>query len=79
MFVFGATVAGPLLAIETLAWAAATLMLQLLVAVPDAESLTLLTNEEVPAAVGVPIRSPVDGIRVKPGGSDAGVGVIENV
>jgi hypothetical protein len=76
MFEFGATVVGPLLAIETFAWAAATLMLQLLVAVPDAESLALLAKEEAPAAVGVPMRSPVAGTRLKPAGSDP---VIENV
>ena len=76
---FGATVAGPLLAIETLAAAAATVMLQLLLAVPDAESRTLAPKGKVPVPVGVPIRSPVAGTRLRPGGSDPGVGEIENV
>jgi hypothetical protein len=38
MFAGQATVAGPLLVIETSAWATTTVMLQLLVASPDAES-----------------------------------------
>jgi hypothetical protein len=78
-FVFSATVAGPLLRIETSAEAAAMAMLQLLVPVPDAESCALDAKEKVPAEVGVPMRSPVAVTRLKPGGSDAGVGVIENV
>jgi hypothetical protein len=82
MFAFAATVAGtgPLLLIETSAWAAATVMLQLLVAVPgvgDAESCTLEENRKVPAVVGVPVIAPVEGLMgPKPGGSDP---VIENV
>jgi hypothetical protein len=38
MFAFEATDVGPVLAIETSAWAAATTMLQELVAILDAES-----------------------------------------
>ena len=66
---------------ETSAEAAATAMLQLLVPVPagDAESCALEAKAKVPAEVGVPMRSPVAVTRLKPGGSDAGVGVIENV
>jgi hypothetical protein len=74
--VFGATVAGPLLRIETSAEAAATAMLQLLVPVTDAESRALALKGKVPAKVGVPRRSPVAGTTLKPGGSDP---VIENV
>jgi hypothetical protein len=79
--VFGATAVGPLLRIETSAEAAATAMLQLLVPVPagDAESWALEEKGKVPAKVGVPMRSPVATTRLKPGGSDAGVGVMENV
>jgi hypothetical protein len=82
MFALPATVAGagPLLLIETSARAAATVMLQLLVAVPgvgDAESWTLEENRKVPAVVGVPVIAPVEGLMgPKPGGSDP---VIENV
>jgi hypothetical protein len=80
MFVFGVTAAGPLLMTETSAWAATTLMLQLLVPVPggDVESMALATKEERPATVGVPVIAPVEGLRrTKPGGSDPPV--IENV
>jgi hypothetical protein len=76
MFVFGAMDVGPVLTIETSAEAAATVMLQLLVPVPDAESRTLALKGKVPAVVGVPMTSPVAGIRLKSGGSDP---VIENV
>ena len=81
MFPFPTTVAGtgPLLVIETSAWAAATVMLQvLLVAIPDKESWTLVLKATVPAVVGVPVIAPVEGLRrTKPGGSDPPV--IENV
>ena len=77
MFVLVATVAGPLLTIETSAAAAATVMLQvLLVALTDAESRTLALKGKVPAEVGVPMSSPVAATRLRPGGSDP---VIENV
>jgi hypothetical protein len=76
MFVLVATVVGPLLTIETSAAAAATAMLQELVAVPDPESRALVLKGKAPAEVGVPIRSPVAATRLKPGGSDP---VIENV
>ena len=80
MFAPAATVggAGPLLAIETSAWAAATTMLQVvLVAIPDAESWAWVPKRKVPAVVGVPVRAPVEGLMgPKPGGSDP---VIENV
>jgi len=77
MFLFAATLAGPLLTTETSAEAAATVMLQLLVPVPDAESWALATKEDRPAAVGVPAIAPVEGLMgPKPGGSDP---VIENV
>jgi hypothetical protein len=69
MFAGQATVAGPLLVIETSAWAATTVMLQLLVALPDAESWALLVKKEMPAAVGVPVMAPVEGFRVRPAGS----------
>ena len=73
-----ATVAGALLTIETSAAAATTVMLQLLVPIPDAESWALATKEDRPATVGVPVIAPVEGLRrVKPGGSDPPV--IENV
>jgi hypothetical protein len=76
MFALAATVAGvgPVLVIETSAWAATTVMLQLLAAVPgvgDAESTTLEENRKVPAVVGVPVIAPVEGaMGPKPGGSD---------
>lgn len=78
MFVFVATVVGPLLLIETLTWAAATVMLQLVVPLPagDAESTALALKRKVLAVVGVPMRSPVAATRFKPGGSDP---VVENV
>jgi len=78
MFVLVATVAGPLLTIETSAAAAATVMLQvLLVAFTDAESRALVVKEKLPAAVGVPVMAPVEGVMApKPGGSDP---VMENV
>ena len=77
MFVLVATVAGPLLTIETSAAAAATVMLQvLLVAFTDAESRALVVKEKLPAAVGVPVSSPVAATRLKPSGSDP---VMENV
>jgi hypothetical protein len=81
MFVLGATVAGPVLTIETSAelLAGVTLMLQvLLVTITGTESVALALKEEVPPApVGVPVTAPVEVLRVKPGGSDPGV--IENV
>ena len=76
IFAFGATADGPLLVIETLAEAAATVMLQLLLPVPDAESTALAPKETVPAVVGVPRISPEAETRFKPDGSDP---VIENV
>jgi hypothetical protein len=82
MFALAATVAGvgPVLVIETSAWAATTVMLQLLVAIPgvgEAESWALTTKEERPAIVGVPLIAPVKELMgPKPGGSDP---VIENV
>ena len=51
-------------------------MLQLLVPVADAESKALALKGKVPAKVGVPMRSPVAGTRLKPDGSDP---VVENV
>jgi hypothetical protein len=46
MFVFAPTIVGPLLLIETSAWAATTVMLQvLLVAIPDKESWALVVKE----------------------------------
>jgi hypothetical protein len=80
MFAFAATVAGvgPILVIETSAWAAATTMLHVLfVPVFDAESRTLVLKEEVPAVVGVPVTAPVEGVMAKPSGSVPPV--IENV
>jgi hypothetical protein len=78
MFVLVATVVGPVLLIETLTWAAATTMLQLLVPVAagDAESTAMALKEKVPAVVGVPMRSPVAGTTFKTDGSDP---VVENV
>ena len=61
---------------ETSAAAAATAMLQLLVAATDAESRALALKGKVPAEVGVPMSSPVAATRLRPGGSDP---VIENV
>ena len=77
MFAFVATVVGPVLLIETLTEAAATVMLQPLVPVANAESTAMALKEKVPAEVGVPMRSPVVGMTgTKPGGSDP---VVENV
>jgi len=77
MFVLVATVVGPLLTIETSAAAAATAMLQELVAVPDPESRALVLKGKLPATVGVPVIAPVEGVMgPKPVGSDP---VIENV
>jgi hypothetical protein len=76
MFVLVPTAAGPLLTTETSAAAAATAMLQLLVAATDAKSRTLALKGKVPAEVGVPMSSPVAATRFRPGGSDP---VIENV
>ena len=74
IFAFGATADGPLLVIETLAEAAATVMLQLLAPVAgvgDAESTALALKGKVPAVVGVPVIAPVEGaMGPKPGGSD---------
>jgi hypothetical protein len=76
MFALARTIAGtgPLLLIETSAWAATTVMLQLLVAVPgvgDAESWTPALKPYVPAVVGVPVIAPVEGVMgPKPAGSD---------
>ena len=48
-----------------------------LVAIPDAESWTWVPKRNDPAALGVPVRDPVEGLMgPKPGGSDP---VIENV
>ena len=75
MFAPAATVAGvgPVLMIETSAWAATIVMLQLLVAVPgvgDAESWTLAVKVP-PVPVGVPVIAPGGVLRrLKPGGSD---------
>jgi len=69
MFAGQATIAGPLMVIETSAWAATTVMLQLLVASPDAESRAWLVKKEMPAAVGVPVMAPVEGLSVRPAGS----------
>jgi hypothetical protein len=77
MFVFVATVVGPLLVIETLAEAAATMMLQPMLPATDAESVAMAVKGKVAAPpLGVPMRSPVAGTRLKPGGSDP---VVENV
>jgi Na+/H+ antiporter NhaD/arsenite permease-like protein len=76
MFVLVATAVGPLFTIETSAAAAATAMLQLLVAATDAKSRTLALKGKVPAEVGVPMSSPVAAARLRPGGSDP---VTENV
>jgi hypothetical protein len=81
MFAFGATVAGPVLTIETSAELAAgvTVMLQLLLTVTGVESVALAVKEKgLPTAVvGVPVTAPEAVFRLKPGGSDPGV--IENV
>ena len=77
MFAFPTAGACPVLVIETSDWAATTAMLQLLVAVPDAESRALVVKGKLPATVGVPVMAPVAGVMgPKPGGSDP---VIENV
>ncbi len=39
------------------------------VAVPPSLSVTVTVNEDVPVVVGVPLMTPVDGARVRPGGS----------
>jgi hypothetical protein len=70
MFAGHATVAGPLLVIETSAWVATTVILQLLVTSPDVESWALLVKKEMPAAVGVPVIAPVEALSVSPAGSE---------
>jgi hypothetical protein len=50
-------------------------MLQFLVAAPDAESRTLAAKELEPPVVGTPVIAPVETFRLKPAGSDP---VIEN-
>jgi hypothetical protein len=80
MFVFGATVAGPVLTIETSAElvAGVTVMLQLLLTVTGTESVALAVKEKgLPTAVvGAPVTAPEVVFRLKPGGSDPGA--IEN-
>ena len=51
-------------------------MVQLLVALTAAESRTAATKELEPGTPGNPVIAPVEGVRVKPAGSDP---VIENV
>ena len=51
------------------------MMLQLFVALTDAESRTRAVNAMTPAPDGVPVTAPVEAVRLKPGGSDP---VIEN-
>jgi hypothetical protein len=51
-------------------------MLQLLDALPAAESAVFAVKETRPSAVGIPLTTPVEGVRFNPGGSDP---VIENV
>lgn len=77
MFVFGATVAGPLLMIETSAWLAAVMvMLQLWLAVFGTESVALaVKTSKLIGPVGVPVTAPVKPFRIKFGGSAP---VIEN-
>ena len=50
--------------------AAATAILNAFVPVPFAASFTCTVNDTVPAVVGVPEITPVDGTRLKPAGSD---------
>jgi hypothetical protein len=49
---------------------AATLTLRTRVACCDDESATPTVKENVPAAVGVPDRAPVDELRANPGGRE---------
>lgn len=49
--------------------AAATEMLSAFVPVLFFESFTCTVNEELPAAVGVPLIEPVEAVRLKPAGS----------
>ena len=56
--------------------AAVTLMLQLLVVLPAAESWTPATKDVEPTAPGDPAIAPVEAVRLNPDGSDP---VIENV
>jgi|HubBroStandDraft_6_1064221.scaffolds.fasta_scaffold4447522_1 hypothetical protein len=51
-------------------------MLQLLVALPEAESVAPATKEFAPVPPGVPVIAPVEGVRLKPDGSAP---VMENV
>ena len=52
-------------------------MLQLLAALPDRESRALAPKEVVRQGPdGIPVTTPVEAVRLKPGGSDP---VIENV
>jgi hypothetical protein len=78
MLVCCTTLAGPLLVMVISLWAAATVTLHVvLVAMPDAESWARVPKRNEPAVVGVPVRTPVEGLMgPKPGGSDP---VIENV
>ena len=52
------------------AGAAPVVMLQLAVAAPDAESPALTVKGSGPAVAGVPLRTPVDGFKVNPAGSE---------
>lgn len=54
----------------------AVTMLQLLDALAEPESRAFTTNVLVPPPAGVPLITPVDALRLKPGGSDP---VMENV
>jgi hypothetical protein len=51
-------------------------MLQLLDALPAAESAAFAVKETRPSAVGIPLTTPVAGVTLNPAGSDP---VIENV
>jgi hypothetical protein len=76
MLLFGFAVAGPLLTIETSAWAPATAMVQLWVALFGTESVTWTVYEKgLPVVVvGVPVTAPVEPFRAfKPVGSDPAV------
>ena len=45
-------------------------MLQLLVALPDAESTALAAKELAPTAVGTPVIVPVELLRLRPAGRE---------
>ena len=51
-------------------------MLQFLVALPKMMSVAPTTKELAPTPAGVPVIAPVEGVRLKPDGSDP---VMENV